>query len=375
MLRKLTVKRLTESDLTLFEWHFRRVDSNQKAINLNANVFIDKLYPGLPATPTALGDKIPLDLFVYGPGLEGEYNLQRKIVKGRTYKNWRLDGEFIFNPSERPDRFNTLVKGDLAVFEFFGDVRPESARVIFLGSGVPEDNSLHAAFGGIVGDRPVDSMAALTPGQLARIAKDAGAPGDHPIFGLISLDGDLEVATLGDTQGTTRLRSVPSGRRVSRDVLLRARSNADRVGELGEQFVNSYLAAQKADGLIDDFVWASRDNATSPYDFWYSAGDRRILLDSKATELNFDIRLHVSLSELRQMGYGPERYDLYRVFEMGETTAKLRISEDLGQWARGIVEVLEDLPGGVLADGVIVSPSSLPFGPGIEIEMPDEPEE
>jgi hypothetical protein len=372
MLRRLAVKRLTGSDLTLFEWHFRRVASNQKAINLNANVFIDELYPGLPVTPTVLGDKIPLDLFVYGPGLESEYNLQRKIVKGRTYKNWRLDGEFIFNPSERPGRFNVLVEGDLAVFEFFGDIRPESARVVFLGSRVSEDSSLHAAFDSIVGNRPNDSMVALTPSQLARIAKDTGTPDDHPIFGLISLDNDLEVATLGDRQETTSLRSAPSGRRVSRDVLLRARSNAERVGELGEQFVNSHLTKQKVSGAIDDFVWVSRENATSAYDFWYSIGGQRTLLDSKATELGFDSRLHMSLGELRQMGYGSERYDLYRVFEMSETTAKLRVSEDLGQWARGIIEILEDLPRGVLADGITVSPSSLPFGSDIEIEIPDE---
>jgi hypothetical protein len=375
MLRKLAVKRLTESDLTLFEWHFRRVRSNQKAINLNANVFIDNLYPGLPAIPTALGDKIPLDLFIYGPGMEGEYNLQRKIVKGRTYKNWRLDGEFIFNPPECPNRFDILVEGDLAVFEFFGDVRPESARVVFLGARVSEDKSLHTSFSSIVGSRPNDSMVALTPGQLASIVKDIGVPDEHPIFGLISLDSSLEVATLGDKQRKTRLRSVPSGRKVSRDMLLRARSNADRIGELGEQFVNSYLTKRKAGGAIENFGWTSRENATSPYDFWYSIRGQRILLDSKATELSFESSLHVSLSELRQMGYGSERYDLYRVFEMSETTAKLKVSEDLGQWARSIIEVLENLPSGVLAESVTVSPLSLPFGPEVEIRIPDEPEE
>jgi hypothetical protein len=92
MIRKLAIKRLTASDLTLFEWHFRNqaLGGNQKAINLNADVFIDKLYPGLPEIAAKTGGKIPLDLFIYGPGLEPEYNLQRKIVKFGTYKNWRL---------------------------------------------------------------------------------------------------------------------------------------------------------------------------------------------------------------------------------------------------------------------------------------------
>ena len=40
MLKKLAVKRLTASDLTFFVWHFRNQPAgNQKAINLNADVF------------------------------------------------------------------------------------------------------------------------------------------------------------------------------------------------------------------------------------------------------------------------------------------------------------------------------------------------
>ena len=41
MLKKLALKRLTASDLTFFEWHYRsRNAGNQKAINLNTDVFI-----------------------------------------------------------------------------------------------------------------------------------------------------------------------------------------------------------------------------------------------------------------------------------------------------------------------------------------------
>jgi len=47
MSRKLAVKRLTTSDLTFFEWHFKnRPAGKQKAINLNADVF-NELYPTL----------------------------------------------------------------------------------------------------------------------------------------------------------------------------------------------------------------------------------------------------------------------------------------------------------------------------------------
>ena len=60
MMDKLALKRLTASDLTFFEWHFKnRNVGNQKAINLNADVFSDQLYPALenhyPGTPGQVG--------------------------------------------------------------------------------------------------------------------------------------------------------------------------------------------------------------------------------------------------------------------------------------------------------------------------------
>ena len=104
------MKRLTPSDLTFFKWHYEnRNAGNQKAINLSRNVFIDKLYPSLPDIMTDRGDgKIPVTLYIYGPGLYDAYQLQRKIIKTGSYKNWRLNGEFIFNPEDIPERFNSL---------------------------------------------------------------------------------------------------------------------------------------------------------------------------------------------------------------------------------------------------------------------------
>ncbi len=374
VLRRLAIKRLTASDLTFFEWQFRnRNAGNQKAVNLNADVFIDELYPGLPGTAMGIEGKRTLDLFIYGPGLRSEYNLQRKIVKGATYKNWRLDGEFVHNPPEDPDRFNVLMEGDLAVIEFFGETQPAAARMVLVGGGLPEDTSLHSILSGVVSAGR--SMISLTPSRLAQLVEAAGTQSDHPINELVSLETALEVATLGDLQEKAKLRSAPPRRRMSPDVLQRARSNADRVGELGEQFVNSYLAVLKAEGQIEGFEWVSRENAVSPYDFRTHVGGEQILLDAKATEGTFERKLHISLSELRQMGFGIGRYDLYRVFDMGETTANLRVAEDVGEWAKAVIETFEGLPEGIVAEGIIVSPSKLHFGPTVEIKLLDEPEE
>jgi hypothetical protein len=140
MFGKYAVKRLTASDLTFFFWHFKYKNAgNQKAINLNADVFVNQLYPQLPDMALSRGGKFPLDLFLYGPGLKGEYNLQRKIIKWGSYKNWRLDGEYVTNPLEDDTRFNVLTPGDLAVVMFAGDMIPTSAKIVCLSDNVPED--------------------------------------------------------------------------------------------------------------------------------------------------------------------------------------------------------------------------------------------
>jgi len=47
--KKLALKRLTKSDVTIFEWHLRnRNAGNRKSINLNADVFVTEMYPSVP---------------------------------------------------------------------------------------------------------------------------------------------------------------------------------------------------------------------------------------------------------------------------------------------------------------------------------------
>lgn len=72
MQTKFAVKRLTPSDLTIFEWQFTNGNAgNQKSINLNEDVFIDQLFPFLPEASADTNGRIPVDLYVYGPGHSG----------------------------------------------------------------------------------------------------------------------------------------------------------------------------------------------------------------------------------------------------------------------------------------------------------------
>jgi hypothetical protein len=95
MVQRLALKRLTKSDLTIFESHFRtRNAGNQKSINLNADVFVSELYPAVPTLALSNGNEMPVSVGIFGPSTRPELPLARKIIKGAAYKNWRLNGEY-----------------------------------------------------------------------------------------------------------------------------------------------------------------------------------------------------------------------------------------------------------------------------------------
>ncbi len=368
MPRKLALKRLTASDLTFLEWHFRnRNAGNQKAINLNADVFIAELYPSLPTVALTRGGRVPIDLYIYGPGLHGEYNLQRKIVKFGAYKNWRLNGEFVFNPTDTPARFDQMLPGDFALLEFMGEIVPDSAKLVFISQTDQEDVSLHSAFNQFIAGR---SMVALTPSELQTLVRQAAPNAQHPVNELILLDAVLEDAAMGGTWGRERLqRSRRAGRRILLEALQRARREAEATGRLGEEYVYSYFASLQQQNQIAGFEWVSESFVT-PYDFWSSIdGVSKNLIEVKSTYGEFDRIIHISISELERMASGPERHDLYRIFQIAETTAQLRIAENAGPLAASILQSLSALPPGVTADGISIAPSTMSFGPPVTIEL------
>ena len=140
------------------------------------------------------------------------------------------------------------------------------------------------------------------------------------------------------------------------------------VGIAGEEFINAYLQFLYENGKIKQFEWASKKNAISPYDFYIiNYNDERINLDVKSTNGEFDRRFHISYGELKRIFSGPERYDIYRVYELNTANAKLRIATDIRSFASGILEILKGLPEGVVPDGVSVDTSLLKFEPEIVI--------
>lgn len=366
---KLALKRLTASDLTLFEWHFRnRNAGNQKAINLNRNVFVDALYPALPDAAVEHEGRLPLDLTIIGPGGKGEVNLQRKIIKFGAYKNWRLNGEFIYNPEEDPDRFNELRPDDVALFEFVGRVVPASARMVLVGKNYAYDTALYTALDGLLGE---SKMLPLSAEQLTRLVDGGSVPLQHPVR-LLAIDEVLEDAAQGGAVGLEKLWKGIGRQRLSQEALQRARRNAEDIGRMGEELVAAYFERQLEQGRIGSYHWASNENAVAPYDFKVSIEEEHRLIDVKSTTGGFDRKLHISINELRQIADGEERYDLWRLYELNEVRAKVRVAENVREVCAVVVKAVKKLPVGVLPDSFSVDPAYFQFGEDFIIDTFDE---
>lgn len=142
---------------------------------------------------------------------------------------------------------------------------------------------------------------------------------------------------------------------------------AREVGGLGEWFVDKYLGQCLENHLIDRYIWKSENSPASPYDFLLKDnGMEKLFIDVKSTRAHFAEIIHISRSELckmRECG----RYVIYRVFSMSDTSAKLRISENMVEFACTVLEKEKYFPCGANTDGILINPENLAFGEEIVI--------
>jgi hypothetical protein len=337
-------------------------------------VFVAELYPALPEVAPSFDGRFPVDLYLYGPSGATEINLQRKITKRDTYKNWRLNGETIHDPTNESGRFSGMESGDLALFEFNDGAYPIRVRTVLLSRTDPIDAESHVHLDALLIGK---SMIAISREQLQMAVRDVALADDHPLRDLL-LDADLEDAAEGGAVGRERLRNRKSGRRVLRTELLAAKRQAEENGQKGEEFVNAYLQLRAGRAGAVSFQWEANENAVAPYDFTVGTETDRVCIDVKSTSGDFNRTIHVSLAELECMAHAV-KYDIYRVYAMSETAARMRVASDLKNFATRILSILETLPDGVVADGVSIRPDFLQFGSEIALYMnaeesgPDQP--
>jgi transcriptional regulator with XRE-family HTH domain len=326
--RKLVLKRLSASDLTLFEHHYRNTPgAKQKALNLDAAVFVQSLYPGLSETIDLARHRIPLNLSIYGPGGAGLHNLQRKILKQQ--KNWRLNGELIYDPPEEVERYAPLKKGDYAILEFSGDTEPDAASLYLIAGALPADVKIYQA----IEDKYANAfssrkgMEALDADDFTHAFSNIGIAENHPFLDLIDQD-ILEDAAVGGFEGIRKLKKRRQTRGVSQEELNKAKRSAELVGRLGEEILNGWLETEKQANRIRDYRWISAENAIAPYDFELIENSGLIRnIDAKSTAGDFKNPIHISIGELYEMTDGKTPYDLYRLYMVTETSARLSDSK------------------------------------------------
>ena len=328
----------------------------QKAFNLDAGVLVGALYPQLGEPSLVPQPRFPLDLYLYGPGLAAANNLQRKILKQQ--KNWRLNGELIDSPEDDPHRYNVLAPGDFALFEFSGDVVPQTAKVVLVASGVPSDTGVHAELGRRF---PDGSMWALEERIISEVLAAASPLAGHPLHDWVQSDA-LEDAALGGAEGTAAINARRGSRGISPDDFMRSRRTAEATGVAGEEFLNAHFEREHQAGRIAAFEWTASINAISLFDFRVTpmgGGDR--LVDAKSTTGVFANPIHLSFGELYRAVHGPEPYDIYRLYEVTGEGAKMRVATNIGPALRPILEMFSSLPPVVAVDGISVRPEFLDF--------------
>lgn len=383
---KIAVKKLTLSDLSLFTWHFKSTENKnrQTAINLNKNVFIDILYPEL--ADNAKGP-FELRLSICGPGHAGTYIPVVKVAKpniAKPSKNWRLSGPTIDNPDEDPKRFNCLNPDDYAIMSFGGETKPTELTVTLVCASLEEDKPLHAGLDEVMAD---SSMVALSSDELdallAGAAKEALEDAAHgcidelmagPLMLALSSDelddllagaakAALQDAAQVGNDGQRYLTGWTSSRNISKDELDKARERANDTGRRGEEFVDYFLSQELAGDRIKTYEWASVVNAIEAFDFKV---DNSVLIDVKSTTYSFQQKLHISFNELLHMR--DYTYHLYRIYDIQEKQAKLRICANVCDIAAQTIQILERLPFGIKVDSISLSPDCFRFDEEILID-------
>jgi len=220
-------------------------------------------------------------------------------------------------------------------------------------------------------------MVRVSRTDLSDFVNQAGVLADHPIRRLLhdsELVSELADAAIGDSRAVERARRR-AGRPISAEELLAAGMVARRIGDDGEALAQIYLEKLSESGEVRSFVWVSRENAVSAWDFevqWSDGSFSRV--DAKSTSGLFDRPIHMSGAEIEAAIDENVRYDIWRLFDVGDDGANLSILEKIRPFAMEVLAGLK-LPAGVRPDSFSIDPDSLQgWRPVQRIDRPDEPD-
>jgi hypothetical protein len=352
---RTAIKKLTQSDLSLFKIHLKL--SKQKAINLNSNIFIELYFPSLSNS----FDNIHLPLTIIGPGDREQHTLSRKILRSQGSKNWRLNGEFIHNPEEDSVRYNSLCPDDYAVLMFEGTERPTAITMILVSRS--ENLDLHALISTEIQFIGKNTMVDISPQKLIDIFENRTF--SNAITNALDCINSFNNDTIEDVlYGKKRFelveqRSTHSFPRLTHEQLQRQMQVAQETGRFGEEIFRTWLLDN---GQIEEkFKWTLNESARSPYDyeilspFWLPQTEK-IYLDVKTTRSNFDQPFHMSYSEIKFASLC-DNYRIARIFNLDLISKKICILNGISELANQLLDTFSALPKEVGVDSISLVPS------------------
>lgn len=351
---RTAIKRLTQSDLSFFKVHLKL--SKQKAINLNSNVFIESYFPGLSNS----FDNIHLQLSIIGPGNRQQHNLSRKILRSQGSKNWRLNGEFIYNPEEDPIRYDSLIPDDYAILIFEGAERPTAITMILVGKN--EDRDLHLLINEEVNIAGKNTMVDVSSQEILKVLERISFPEENTnILDYVnSFNNDtVEDVLYGNNQFKSDQQITRRFASLTHEQLQRQMQTAQETGRYGEEIFRAWLIQRGQ--TEENFKWISNDSARSSYDyeitmpFWMPSLEKAYI-DVKTTKSHFDQPFHMSLSEIK-FASRHENYRIARIFDLNNISTQVYILSGIAEIAKKILDNFSSLPGTVAVDSISLVPS------------------
>ncbi len=358
-MRKLALKKLKGSDLSFFKSYFsKHPQTKQKGFNLDTKLLEGEFYPGLKDRLNPLPKKaVHVDLTLMGPGLSPAYTLARKIKIDA--KNLRLNGELVHDPDDQPGRFDVLGEDDFALFEFGGNPLPDVVSAVLIAARHIEDAALHQHLQ-LMLPRKTDSMCVVTEDVLNAFIEAALPAEGHPIRDWLSADL-LEGVAVGDSAAVEVINKRRAGRGMTAEALKNAKAAAEKTGELGEELLDIFLAEGGLSHL-ESHNWTSQENAISPFDFLVRMTDGQIRhLDAKSTAAKFETPLYLSTAEIRHALSSDVPYDIFRLYEVNDDGANIRIARDIKKNLVELQIALQALPKGVRVDSLAFEPKFFNF--------------
>ncbi len=350
---KTAIKVLAQSDISLFKAHQRL--SNQRALTLNSEVFIERFYPGLRGSY----EPVLFPLTIIGPGARGAHQLTRMAMRSPGARDWHIKGEPIHDPAEEPGRYDQIAKNDFALMAFGGTEQPQAVTIILVSAA--EDAELHAAIAArfeLPTQHTMIEVSEIAIEHLRATTLDAYPDNEHPLDLLISGDTVEDVLFATGTPRPTNARPLRHPVAVSPENLLQQLLAALETTRRGEELFGVWLTATGHEE--DDFKWVSQTHARSAYDYevyaarWLNPAVHAYV-EVKTTCGPFKRPIHMSLTELR-FAAETENYRIARLYKLDDETPKLRILTGVQAVAVRLIEKLGALPDGVAADSLQIDP-------------------